>query len=131
MLRLAATMVAVGALGCLLAPVSGVELEYMSFWQYDAKGFSGSWTNFAFIADVGVIVESNQLYGTRFLLDVLAVFFVAQTVSPTEHPYTLREDYAARWESQLPVARQLYANNTIFGFFMGDEVRRRINCYLF
>lgn len=34
----------------------------------------------------------------------------------------LRPDYEAAWAAAVPVARELLANGTIFGFFLGDEL---------
>ena len=105
----------------------GVELKYMSFWEYVPADFGG-WCNFAVSNNVTEINEGFKLNITH-LYDVTYTFFKGSgnlcntSYGTVLDPLILNPDYQTLWDRIYATVDELYyVNKSIFGFFMGDEL---------
>ena len=86
------------------------------------------WTHFNAETNLTEIAIGNSL-GIKFLYSVESIFFeqINETCNTSfgsiMHPITLRQDYMQQWNNMLPLFDELYyINQSIFGFFVGDEL---------
>ena len=103
--------------------IHGVDLQYMSFWEYSPYDFEG-WTNFAFTNNLTQIAIGTRL-GIKHLFTVESIFFETGNVTQngtSVEAFVLRPDYQTQWNNNVPLFKQLFNNGSIFGFFMGDEL---------
>eukprot|EP01084_Bolivina_argentea_P170721 295841_1 len=112
----------------VIAMIDSAPLRYMSFWEYNPAEFA-NWTNYAFTKNLTLIEEGNLL-GINHLYEVSDILFDhspvpcinESTTGEPVYPIVLKSNYNEEWNKNLPLLSELYANNSIFGFFMGDEL---------
>lgn len=117
-----------GVVQLLCAVVAGVcvvhgntNLRWFTFWDYVPQDFAG-WTNFAF-TDSFQDINTGTTLGIKHLFSLQSSFITTNA----NNSYILRPDYQQKWKDLVPVMQSLFANHSIFGFFMGDEVLIRPN----
>ena len=94
---------------------------YFGFWDssHDLTELSGS-INLQFELPPGNSLNAAAAAGIHSLLPVRSYFF--ESTSSSKHGLVLRPDWEARWAGAVPLVKELLANNTIIGVFMGDEL---------
>jgi hypothetical protein len=89
--------------------------QYFGVWGPDAPA-KMNFTNLAF-ANTPSEAVMNTKFGIQSLMKLHGVF-----VNTTKWHYHLYPDYAARWAAVVPTYKSLLANNSMLGFFLGDEL---------
>ena len=114
--------VLLGALGAQAAGSVGT-VKYFGYWCPDEPPQMAGFTNIGFAKDV-TLALANKAAGISTLFSLRHIF-LNKTVH-SDHPghsvNTLRNDYQALWAAAVPTFKALLANETIIGFFLGDEL---------
>jgi hypothetical protein len=101
----------------LLAPLCLALPPYFGFWGPDAAAQMSPFSNLAFANNPAEAI-ANSKYGIHSLMKLHGVF----VNTTTKWHYHLYPDYEARWAAVVPSYKSLLANNSLLGFFLGDEL---------